>query len=325
MRRPRRDRKWIEKSSVNDVLLPIAERRGVSLVIGSGEISVTQCHSMVRRVLAHRRPTRILYISDFDPAGQAMPASVARKIEWFIKRSGEVLDVQLIQLALTVEQVAQYRLPKVPIKDSERRKASFETKNGEGAVELDALEALHPNELARIVNAALDRFEDLTLERRRANAAGAVRQRLRAIELGVRDRYVDELAGIEAAFNSLKSDIQEHADEIAAHRETFLGEAERLKQAFEAAVAEHKAVFEAAGEHQRAIDRRVAEWRASADPVLEAVRHDLEAEAPRADEIEWPAPEVEGFPDPLFDSTRDYVDQADRYRRYQGKPNGRAR
>jgi hypothetical protein len=48
----------------------------------------------------------------------------------------------LTPLALTLAQVQQYRLPRIPIKESDRRKPGFEDTYGEGAVELDALEAL---------------------------------------------------------------------------------------------------------------------------------------------------------------------------------------
>jgi hypothetical protein len=39
--------------------------------------------------------TRILYISDFDPAGAHMPVSVARKIEYLLRRDGHDLDIRL--------------------------------------------------------------------------------------------------------------------------------------------------------------------------------------------------------------------------------------
>ena len=41
-------------------------------------------------------------------------------------------------------------------KESDKGKARFEAQHGAGAVELDALEALHPGELRRIVEAAID-------------------------------------------------------------------------------------------------------------------------------------------------------------------------
>ena len=64
---------WAEKSTMNDVLEPLARRLDVTLVTGVGELSHTHCNMLVKRALAHGRKTRILYISDFDPAGDGMP------------------------------------------------------------------------------------------------------------------------------------------------------------------------------------------------------------------------------------------------------------
>ena len=52
---------WVEKSTVDDILEPIARVRGVGFVTGVGELSITACHALVRRVREHRRATRILY------------------------------------------------------------------------------------------------------------------------------------------------------------------------------------------------------------------------------------------------------------------------
>lgn len=153
---------WCEKSTMNDVLLPICQRYGATLVTGLGELSITACQRLVERVRDAGKPTRIIYLSDFDPAGQSMPLAAARKIE-FLARKDDV-DVRLYSLALTAAQVTQFKLPRVPIKESERRREAFEATHGTGAVELDALEALVPGELARIVEEALAPFFDPHLE-----------------------------------------------------------------------------------------------------------------------------------------------------------------
>jgi hypothetical protein len=49
-------------------------------------------------------------------------------------------DIKLIPLALTRDQVITYQLPRIPIKESDGRRAGFEERYGAGAVELDALE-----------------------------------------------------------------------------------------------------------------------------------------------------------------------------------------
>jgi hypothetical protein len=159
---------WIEKSTMNDVLVPICERYGVNLVPAVGMQSITSTVDMLMRVndLPDDRPTRIGYISDFDPAGDCMPIAVARQVQFYIQKCARGRDIKLKPLALTREQVIQYNLPRIMIKDEDPRKANFEDRRGEGAVELDALEALVPGELAQMVEEFIAPYRDSGLERR---------------------------------------------------------------------------------------------------------------------------------------------------------------
>ena len=81
-----------------------------------------------------------------------MPVAVARKIEFEIRSNDLDIDIQVRPIILTHKQCKKYRLPRTPIKETERRAAHFEARFGEGATELDALEALHPGELHGIGN-----------------------------------------------------------------------------------------------------------------------------------------------------------------------------
>src|SRR6185437_10679057 len=64
---------WVEKSTMNDVLAPLAQRYGVNLITGEGELSATACYRLIERAKQGGKPIRILYLSDFDPAGDTMP------------------------------------------------------------------------------------------------------------------------------------------------------------------------------------------------------------------------------------------------------------
>ncbi len=144
---------FCEKSTMNDVLEPLCKRYGMNLVTGLGELSITAVRRLVEeRVREADKPVRIFYISDFDPAGECMPVSVARKIEYFVRLDEEAgYDVKLKSIVLTRDQCEHYKLPRTPIKETERRKAGFEERHGTGATELDALESLHPGELSKII------------------------------------------------------------------------------------------------------------------------------------------------------------------------------
>ena len=174
---------WAEKTTMNDVLVPLVRRYGANLVTGAGEMSLTAVHSFLARARAAGVPARILYVSDFDPAGRSMPVAVARKIEFALDGRTD-LDIKLNPIVLTPAQCREYRLPRTPIKESERRGARFESRFGEGATELDALEALHPGALARIVGAEIERYVDPDARWKFDYAASEYRAYLREIQRG---------------------------------------------------------------------------------------------------------------------------------------------
>lgn len=151
------------KSTMNDVLVPLCERYGMNLQTGAGELSITAALNMVRRIEEVGKPTRIFYLSDFDPAGQSMPVAMARKLEYFVRTRQVQHDIRLFPLVLSAGQVQEYQLPRTPIKESERRRSSFEQRYGPGATELDALEAIAPGILARLVTEAVERYYDVDL------------------------------------------------------------------------------------------------------------------------------------------------------------------
>ena len=140
---------WCEKSTMNDVLEPLCKRYGANLQTGLGELSITATLALAHRLQEANKPARILYVSDFDPAGQSMPVAVSRKMEYFVRTLGLSVDVRVFPVVLTLDQVHYYSLPRTPIKETERRRLGFETRHGEGAVELDALEALYPGNCKR--------------------------------------------------------------------------------------------------------------------------------------------------------------------------------
>lgn len=203
---------WCEKSTMNDVLLPLCEEYEVNLVTGVGELSITAVLDLVLHRIKHaRKPTRILYVSDFDPAGVSMPVAVSRKIEYFVRSEEMDLDVRLHPAALMEDQVRKYRLPRTPIKESERRKSHFEDLHGRGATELDALEALHPGTLRAILEAEIRRYYDTGLEERTERALEEIEERLAGIELFVRGAHESELTALREEYEELRSEFAERA------------------------------------------------------------------------------------------------------------------
>src|SRR5207237_9342244 len=94
-----------EKATMNDVLEPRCQHYGMNLQTGLGELSITATLALARRLEEAGKPARIFYVSDFDPAGQSMPVSVSRKVEYFVRTLGLDLDVRVFPVVLTQQQV----------------------------------------------------------------------------------------------------------------------------------------------------------------------------------------------------------------------------
>jgi hypothetical protein len=278
---------WIEKSTMDDVLLPLCRRFAVNLVRGIGFQSITGAVRLLQRVqrlrrVAAEKPCRVFYLSDFDPGGHQMPVAVARQVEFWLPQYAPGADVKLTPLVMTKEQVRRYALPRVPIKDSDRRKAGFEERHGEGAVELDALEAVFPGELANIVRAAVAPYRDEGLEERLEEvgeeAVGCVEEDWARATAGQRE----ELQAVEEEAAAVLADYQGRLEEMDAE-----------------------------------LQGRLAPLRGR----LAAVRHGVEAAMAAFDPDlpDRPGPEVAGAEELgwLFASSRKYLEQLGHYKAYK--------
>src|SRR6266513_3574603 len=199
---------WCEKSTMNDVLIPLCQRYGANLQTGSGELSITATLALADRLREVNKPARIFYVSDFDPAGQSMPVAVSRKLEYFLRRSGLELKVRVFPVVLTLDQVQYYRLPRTPIKETERRRLGFESRHGEGAVELDALEALYPGELQAVLSRYIECYYDSSLDERITQARAALENDLGVVWQQVAGRYTDDVEALRSEYEQLQREFE---------------------------------------------------------------------------------------------------------------------
>jgi len=285
---------WCEKTTMNDVLKPLCRRYDVSLVTGAGELSITAVVAFLERVRDAERPARILYVSDYDPAGLGMPISVARKIEFFQRQNGDGdLNIRLQPIVLTAEQVAGYGLPRVPVKDTDLRKANWERDHGEGQVELDALEALHEGELARIVEEAILNYYDPDLEAR-------AQARRRELVWALDDEREDVLAR-----------YREGRDELDADYDALRGDFDQVRGEFAELVADFQERIDAYQERLGNIGKRGRE-------LYEALRDDLGDVDVDAGDYPLPDPNLPPESDGvLYVSTRSYLEQLEAYQAYR--------
>jgi hypothetical protein len=151
---------------------------------------------------------------------------------------------------------------------------SFRARFGAGATELDALEALRPGELRRIIETEIQRYYDDTLTRRIGQIAGRIASSIQALNREAHDEHRNKIDELEIEWTQIADD--------------------------------HEAAVEA--------------WIARAETTWDAIAQELEERKPDLDDVEWPEPaEGDEDDDPLFDSSRDYVEQINRYKKHQDK------
>ena len=121
-----------EKSSLADVLGPIAQGHEADLYLPTGEMSDTLVYRIARTAAKDGRPLAVLYFADCDPAGWQMPISVGRKLQAFRELLGG-FDFELHRVALTPDQVREYGLPSTPLKDTEKRGDAWRRETGTAA------------------------------------------------------------------------------------------------------------------------------------------------------------------------------------------------
>jgi len=133
---------WCEKEALQTVFSPVCREYGVVLQMCRGFASVS-CLSE-----AAERTKHVLYFGDFDPSGESIGESIARELP-----NTHRAKAGLVRIALTSEQVEQYRLPPAIPKPTDSRTAAFVARHGERAVELDALP---PNVLQELIRDAIE-------------------------------------------------------------------------------------------------------------------------------------------------------------------------
>ncbi|MET0596481.1 MAG: ATP-binding protein [Mesorhizobium sp.] len=171
-----------EKTGLEPVLGPIAEKFGASLYLPSGEPSLTMMEGMARFGAADGRPLMLFTFTDFDPTGNNIPATVARRLQAFRDLCHPCLEFEVRPVALAEEQVRSLNLPSTPLKETEARAPEWlDRYGGLEQTEIDALSTLRPEILTEIAETAIAPFFDASLAERQQAAEQAWSERAQAV------------------------------------------------------------------------------------------------------------------------------------------------
>ena len=192
---------WVEKSTMNDILVPLCQSVGVNLVTGVGYMSITAIVALLRRIHRIRKPARVLYVSDFDRAGKAMPKQVSRQAEYWQATYAPDADIRLQPIVLTQAQIDRYNLAPLNIAEDEGDEPTGDV------VELDALEGKVPGKLAEIVGDAINRFRDEELDDKFTKAKDGAQK---VLDEAIQEHLADELKTIDELKEEARPTIERY-------------------------------------------------------------------------------------------------------------------
>ena len=137
---------WLEKDALAGVVLPVTSQFDVPLMVARGYASLSFMHSAAEVIAGLDVPAYIFHLGDFDPSGQ----DAARAIEHTLREMAPKAEIHFERLAVTPNQINQWRLPTRPTKTTDTRSKGF----GDISVELDAIP---PSQLRNLVQRAIER------------------------------------------------------------------------------------------------------------------------------------------------------------------------
>ena len=160
---------WCESRSLAGTVQRTCEELGVDLYPAGGFASDTFVYEAAQEIEYIGKPTVLLYLGDYDPAGLLIDQDIIRKLREHLPEQ----DVELRRLAITAEQIEQYNLPTKPRKAGDRRRLDIAS-----TVEAEALPA---GTLREMLRDAVDEYLPDGVRERTKRAEAAQRETLRVL------------------------------------------------------------------------------------------------------------------------------------------------
>jgi len=148
----------VEKEALAGILVPITQKYHVSLLVNKGYASASAMHDVASRMAyeagIRQKECHILYLGDHDPSGMDMVRDIQDRLVGFGAPS------HVSRIALTFDQIEQYRPPPNPAKITDPRSKQYRQEYGNGSWELDALD---PEVLAEILEINIRKYLDVVI------------------------------------------------------------------------------------------------------------------------------------------------------------------
>lgn len=140
----------VEKDALSGVLEPICRTLDIGITANKGYSSSSTMYEIGKRLVAQFQEDKricVLYLGDHDPSGIDMTRDVAERLAMY---SGlDATEIDVVRLALNIEQVRRWNPPENPAKETDARFAGYRAAFGDKSWELDAIEPVTLADLVR--------------------------------------------------------------------------------------------------------------------------------------------------------------------------------
>jgi len=146
---------WVEKQALAGVLEPLAAEFHVTLMVNKGYSSASAMWESAQRFMAHNHADQVahlFYVGDHDPSGEDMVRDIGDRLREF-----GVRDLELVKVALTMDQVEEHQPPPNPAKRTDSRFEKYAELHGDESWEVDALP---PQVLQQLIRDQLENVLD---------------------------------------------------------------------------------------------------------------------------------------------------------------------
>jgi hypothetical protein len=142
-----------EKDAISSVIQPLTDKYHIYMSVNRGYSSASAMYGTSSRFLNQEcKNCVILYLGDHDPSGLDMIRDIIDRLEEF----GVELEVR--HIALTSEQVEEYKPPPNPAKITDPRATGYIKHHGNSSWEVDALK---PDVLMRVIEREIQELVDI--------------------------------------------------------------------------------------------------------------------------------------------------------------------
>jgi hypothetical protein len=152
----------VEKQALEGVLIPVCHQWDVPFTANKGYSSSSAMREAGQRIYDRLRDGKeivVIYLGDHDPSGIDMTRDIEERLRLFAECQPEdTVQVEVIRVALNMDQIEDLQPPENPAKITDSRAASYIERFGESSWELDAVE---PRQLVELVSDCIRRHVDM--------------------------------------------------------------------------------------------------------------------------------------------------------------------